>query len=130
MNALKSGIDADSFFIPGESLGTLYALIAEYTGHHQPATPAERILVDTLIRAEWQLRRLDKVEHHLWSGRFQEIADAARRTHLDARDLEEHHTYGRVYADLDQTFARLQRRADSFQRSYRSALHDLQRLQN
>ena len=128
MNALKSGIDADSLIIPGECPGVLYPLIAEYIARYRPATPAERVLVNTLIRAEWQLRRLDKVEHHLWSGRFQEIADA-RKTSVSARDLEEHDTYGRVYAEMDKTLARLQSRINSFQRSYRDALRDLLALQ-
>jgi hypothetical protein len=86
-------------------------------------------MVDTLIRAEWQLRRLDKVERHLWESRFKDIAKTQGASMLYARDIENQQAYGRVYAELDKTFARLQRRIDSLNRSYRTTLHELKRLQ-
>jgi hypothetical protein len=130
LNALKSGIETNVLIIPGECPSVLFALQKEYTERHQPATPEERVLVDTLIRAEWQLRRLDKVEHHHWESRFKDEAKAQGADMLYARDLENLQAYGRVYRELDKTFARLQRRIDSFNRSYRTTLHELKRLQS
>ena len=55
MNALKSGIDAQSEIIRGENSVDLETLAAEYHSRFQPATPEERWLVDVLIRSDWQL---------------------------------------------------------------------------
>ena len=61
-NALKSGLDADSQFVIGESREEFAALQDEYFGRFLPRSPDERFLVDTLIRSEWLLRRLFRVE--------------------------------------------------------------------
>ena len=65
-NALKSGLDADSQFVIGESADEFAALQHEYIARFQPLTPEERFHVDTLIRNEWILRRLFRAEAHLW----------------------------------------------------------------
>src|ERR1017187_673433 len=65
-NALKSAIDAQSLVIRGESPEDLDALTAGYLDRFQPATPEERFFVDTLIRGDWQLRRLARVDAQIW----------------------------------------------------------------
>ena len=66
MNALKSGIDAKSQIIRGEKTVNLEILVTEYYDRYQPATPEQRMLVDTLIDAEWLLRRFRLCEAQLW----------------------------------------------------------------
>ena len=64
-NALKSGLDAESQFVPGESREDFAELQAQYEQDYAPATTQERRLVDTLLRNEWLLRRYHRIEAHL-----------------------------------------------------------------
>src|SRR5258708_32057889 len=119
MNALKSGIDAQSHIIPGEDAVALEALTVEYLQRFLPTVPEERVFVDILIRDDWQLRRLNKVEAQLWQYRMEDLS------HLD-----EDSPLGHVFHYEDKEFSRLQRRLDATERSYRNALLDLERLQS
>jgi len=65
-NALKTGIDARSHVIPGEDPNVLETLALDYYERFQPAAPEQRYLVDAIISAEWQLRRLRKTEAQIW----------------------------------------------------------------
>ena len=118
MNALKTGIDAESLVIPGEDADDLATLTAEYLESSRPATPQERVQVDILIRADWQLRRLARVEAQLWKDACATLADHARPFPL-----------GNAYSNSNDVFARLQRRIDATERSYRLALRELKQLQ-
>src|ERR1017187_7776629 len=66
MNALKSGIDAQSNIIRGENAADLETLAAVYYRECQPVTALEHFYVDILIRNDWQLRRLERVDAELW----------------------------------------------------------------
>ena len=114
-NALKSGINAKAQVIPGEDPAELQAVTTGYHQDWQPATYLERFLVDSLIRAEWLLQRLSRLEAQLWA--VGPVAD-------QPSDAPLADTYAR---DLDR-FTRLQRRIDSTERSYYRALNQLQRL--
>jgi hypothetical protein len=70
MNALKTGIDANSLIIQHESAGRLEALADEYHDRFHPTTPEQRMLVDTLVDSEWLLRRFRRVEAQLWQQGF------------------------------------------------------------
>ncbi len=70
MNALKSGIDAKSQIIRGESPAAQESLTAEYYSRFRPATPEQRFLADTLINSDWLLRRFRTVEAQLWEKEF------------------------------------------------------------
>ena len=109
-NALQSGIHAKSQVIPGENAGELEALAADYQEEFQPETPLERFLVDSLICADWQLRRLRRIEAQLWQRELEEGADLAE-------------AYTRNAA-----FARLHRRMDAAERSYYRALKEMQQI--
>jgi len=113
MNALKTGIDAQSQLIRGEEPAALEELVAEYHGRFRPTTPEQRMLVDTLVDCEWLLRRFRAVETQLWE-------DA---THIF--DI----TLAQAYSKKCDEFTRLQRRIDMTQRHYHDALRLLQRLQ-
>jgi hypothetical protein len=117
MNALKSGIDAQALFIRFEKPADLEALVADYYQRFQPATPEERCFVDILIRDEWQLRRLSAIEAELWEHQLTLLRD------------DEPYPRGHAFQLTDATFARLQRRIDQTERSYKIALHELERLQ-
>jgi len=66
MNALKTGLHAESLVLPSENAADLEELTQEYYQHHRPASPDARALVDDLIRCEWTLRRLDATETEMW----------------------------------------------------------------
>jgi hypothetical protein len=115
MNALKSGIDAKSQIVRGETPAALDSLRAEYYDRFRPTTPEQRMLVDTLIDTEWLLRRFRVVEAQLWEYWSPDEMNATQ--------------LGYAFRKGQDAFARLQRRIDSAQRNYRHALHELERLQ-
>ena len=117
-NALKTGIDALSVIIPGEDAAELEALTAWYTEHFQPATPAESFQVDNLVRDDWQLRRLAKVDAQIWKH---EMSTLLR--------LNEDAPLGHTHRYADRSFDRLQRRISATRRAYKASLQDLLRLQ-
>jgi hypothetical protein len=118
-NALKSGIDAESLVIHGETPADLTALTNEYLDRFQPATPEERVFVDILIRGDWQLRRLARVDAQIWDHEM-----------AGAYELDEDSPLGHGFERGQRTFERLQRRINATERSYKSALHELQLLQS
>ena len=116
-NALKSGLDADSQFVIGESRQEFAELQDEYTDRFLPRSPDERFLVDTLIRNEWLLRRLFRVESQLWEY------------HTLRASRSEGVPLGEAFGTASDVFMRLHRRVSHAERSYKEALRDLQRLQ-
>jgi hypothetical protein len=118
MNALKSGIDAQSQIIRGEEAANLETLRSEYYDRFHPTAPVERMLVDALIDTEWLLRRFRVVEAQLWE-------EGSRVTFKPDDEI----TLGQSYNRNAKQFDRLQRRIDSAHRNYRRALQELQRLQ-
>jgi len=121
-HALKSGINAKVQVIPGEDPAELEAMAAGYHEDWQPTTYLERFLVDALIRAEWQLQRLARLEAELWANEMEK----ARA--FTFSPLNEKAPIGDVYHRNCDRFTRLQRRIDSTERSYYRALNQLQRL--
>jgi hypothetical protein len=102
-NALKLGINAQSRVIPGEDPTELDTLAESYREQFHPMTPVEVALLDSLITADWELRRLRKIQPKLWSE------DAF----LDP-DSKEAKRLSRFY-----------RRLDTTERSYHRALKEL-----
>jgi hypothetical protein len=113
MNALKTGIDAKTQLIRGETFTALQELVGEYHDRFRPTTPDQRLLVDTLIDCDWLLRRFRAIETQL----YERV--------LDIYDV----TLGQVFSEHTDDFTRLQRRIDSTQRHYHNALNQLRRLQ-
>jgi hypothetical protein len=120
LNALKSGIDAETLIIRGESHLDLESLTALYQDRFLPATPEQSVLVDTLISTDWLLRRLRRAEPQIWEREFQ---NAERYEHYK-KDIP----LGDAFSNATQTFTRLQRRLDSMVRTYHRCLETLQRL--
>ena len=121
-NALKSGIHAKSQVVPGEDPAELEALTDGYHQDWAPASHLECFLVDSLIRADWLLRRLARIEAETWTH---EVQDARKSTFSK---LDEEAPLGHIYGRTDERYTRLQRRMDSTERSYYHALTQLQRL--
>jgi len=119
MNALKTGIHAQSLIIYGEKAEDLETLAAEYYDHHQPATPQERLWLDILIRNEWLLRRLFAAEAQIWDHAYDRLCEPAKIPP----------SLGRIATAYDQPFERLQRRLNTTQRNCSRAMAELQRLQ-
>jgi hypothetical protein len=122
LNALKSGINAKLQVIPGEDPAGLQAMADGYTHEWAPKTYLERFLVDSLVRADWLLQRLSRLEAELWTHEM----EAARG--LTFSKLDEDSPIGDVYSRNYDKFTRFQRRIDSTERSYYRALTQLQRL--
>ena len=118
-NALKTGIDATSHVIPGEDPEVLEILTIEHYDRFQPAAPERRFLVDAMVAAEWQLRRLRKAEAQLW--------ELAMRDWNTREDLM---PSGEAFHSGIDTFTRLHRRIDAAERSYYRALKQLLLLQS
>jgi len=117
-NPLKTGLYARSQVIAGEDPAELRALADQYFLRWQPATPEESFLVATLIDAEWLLRRYALADAKIWD--YQGTADCVR---------DDPNGIGLNFIRCREYFPLLQRRADSAQRAFHRALHDLERLQ-
>jgi hypothetical protein len=124
MNALKSGIDAESQVIRGEEAQSLDALKDSYYDSLRPTRPEEAVFVDAIIAADWLLRRLRKAEAETWNDAFEkqenyeEYAEKPKQNYRLATALQ----------DRGDTFARLQRRLDAAERSLHRAMEALLRL--
>ena len=59
-------MDAQSLIIPGEDPVELEALAHHYHQQFRPHGPEETFLVETLIRADWNKRRLRRIETELF----------------------------------------------------------------
>ena len=117
-NSLKSGIYAKSQIIFSETAENLESLRDEYFHQYRPWTPAQRALVDILIDCEWLLRRFRAVESNLWN----EAIDSCT---IPKKSFELTQGYRRCYSQLEG----LQKRINTAQKNWRTALQDLKRLQ-
>ena len=66
MNALKHGVDAASIVIPGEEPAEYESIATQYLRELAPHSAIEQFQVDTIIRADWQRRRLMRSEAKLY----------------------------------------------------------------
>jgi hypothetical protein len=104
MNACKSGIYAKSEIIPGEDPAELEALKTRIYDSLQPS-PEEGPVVDQLIGADWQFRRLRRAEADLWTMSMTVDREANRKKGLP----EDTHIYYRAIEDNKETFERIYR---------------------
>ena len=116
-NALKSGLDAESQFVLGESREEFAQLQSEYFERFQPDTPELRCQVDNLIRNEWLLRRYFRVEAHLWEYHTM-LADRSSGVQL-----------GEAFSKANPIFMRLWRRVSAAEKAQKEAMAELKRLQ-
>jgi len=114
-NALKHGMDAASIVIPGEDPADYEALAAHYHGEFRPESPSEIFHVDTMLRADWQKRRLQSVEADL----FHTILAESPGTSLAAALLAD--------SPAAKLLARVQRQIAAFERTWYRANAELRR---
>ena len=112
-NAFKSGIHAKAFIVKGEKVEDFQALIDEYYLRHRPDTPELRGLVDDLIFAEWEIRRLTRAESLMWNYQME---DSWTRE-------QDKFPMGKAASLHYKAFGFLQRRLDSTRRARDRALH-------
>jgi hypothetical protein len=118
-NALKSGLDSESLFIRGEDPEQFRQLQTEYINRFHPATPDERFQLDLIIRNEWLLRRMLRVEAQLWNFYTAQSSSDSEPVAL-----------GEAFAKASNIFMRLQRRITQLERGYQEAYAELMRLQS
>ena len=128
LNALKTGIHAQSHVIRNEDPEALAQLAAEYNAEFRPTTPRQRDLVDTMVHNEWHIRRLRTVEIALWEHKFEEH-DIYEYDNRKWDQLTRRHPLRRTYNGLDERLDRLQRSIHAYERSSQRALKQLQDLQ-
>jgi hypothetical protein len=114
-NALKHGIDAASIVIPGEDPAVYDALVADYHRDFRPQSPSETFHVDAMLRADWQKRRLQRVEADLHRTLLAEIPGAS----LAAALLSD--------SPAAKLLARVQRQIAAFERTWYRANTELRR---
>jgi hypothetical protein len=114
-NALKHGIDAASIVIPSEDPADYDALAADYLSDFRPQSPSESFHVQTMLRADWQKRRLLRVEADLSRTLLAESPGAA----LAAALLSD--------SPAAKLLARVQRQIAAFERCWYRANSELRR---
>ncbi len=121
-NALKHGMDPQSLIIPGEDPAELEALAHDYHEQFRPDGPEETFLVETLIRADWNKRRLRRIETEIFRSLIaeQEAAGVPANTLLGA-------VFGQNGGNnaLEKIFRRL----ETAERTWFRALKELHRAQ-
>ncbi len=93
LNAVKTGLTGRTILLPTDDVAAYEALIAEFTGKWQPATPEEQRFTQALADTEWRLMRVPELEsgiltlgHRELAGDFSDIEDAdARRSAINAK---------------------------------------------
>jgi hypothetical protein len=104
---LRSSIGPQSFVIPGEEAGELEVLIQSYRETYSPERALEWFLVDALIAADWEMRRMRRMRGELLRKEMQAgatLAEACERPAL----------------------VRLERRQGAVERSFHRAFKELQ----
>jgi hypothetical protein len=114
---LKSGLDAQSQCVLGESPKEFAELQAGYFDRFAPATPEQRFHVDSLIRHEWLLRRYHRVEAQLWQYQTT-LCDRAAGVQL-----------GEAYTKASTLFQRLHRQIKAVEKAYADTMTSLKQLQ-
>jgi hypothetical protein len=114
-NALKHSIDAASIVIPGEDPADYDALADYYDHDFRPQSPSESFHVHSMLRADWQKRRLQRVEADLTRTLLAESPGAS----LAAALLSD--------SPAAKLLARVQRQIAAFERCWYRANTELRR---
>ena len=118
LNALKSGIYAESLLLPDEKLEDLQSLIDDYYSSHRPTSAAARAVLDNLIRAEWLLRRLARIDTQLLGYEMKHLSRP-----------ESGYTAGQAYALLRKSMPNIQQRITAVDLAFHRSLRALEALQ-
>src|ERR1017187_4142160 len=133
-NALKHGIDAASIVIPGEDPAEYDALAADYLSDFRPQSPSEFFHVETMLRADWQKRRLQRVEADLSRTLLAEspgasfaaaLLSASPAAKLLARVQRQIAAFERTWYRADTELRRARRHAESAGQAFENYLNFL-----
>ena len=114
-NALKHGMDAASIVIPGEDPADYDSLVAQYLHEYCPQSASESFHVDTMLRADWQKRRLETVEADLFRTIMAESPDNSLAAVLLAE------------SPASKLLLRIQRQIAAFERTWHRANNEFRR---
>ena len=117
-NALKHGLDAESIIIPGEDPAAWQRLAVDYNRQFHPQSALEEFHVDTLIRCDWQKRRLQRTEAKIYRAL---LAEGPTPDDLDVATLRDSPTAKLLHRVIAQIAA--------LDRAFFRALNDLRRIQ-
>jgi hypothetical protein len=117
-NALQHGMDAASIVIPGEDPDDYQHIADRYHRECQPESVIEDFHVSTMIRADWQKRRLQRTEAKIYRAL---LAEGNTPEDLDVAILRDSPTAKLLH--------RVLALIASLDRAYFRALNDLRRIQ-
>jgi len=112
-NALKHGLDAQTAVLPTENPAEYETLVRDYRNGFRPSNPEEDFHVDTMLRADWQTRRLQRVEADLYQMLLAESPGATLAAALLSA------------SPTAKLLARIQRQLAAFERTWYRALKEL-----
>ena len=75
LNAVKSALTGQTVLLPTDDVARYQALVASLVEQHQPATDAQRRLVQSVADAEWRLARIPVLENAIFVRARVEFAD-------------------------------------------------------
>jgi hypothetical protein len=117
MNALKHGADAASVVIPGEDPAEYDRIVADYRRDLNPRGAVEEFQVETIIRADWQRRRLRRIEAGLYRAL---LAEGTTPEEVDVSILRD--------SPSGKLLLKIWRQIASLERAHSRALAELRRL--
>jgi hypothetical protein len=118
LNALKTGIHAESVIIADEDPEALTQLAESFYCDYQPETAMESAILDNIIRDTWLLTRFFRIDA--------EIIDYEIETAVYKKADNQ---AGRAFIDSSNHQIRLQRRIDATRKSQIQSIKEFQRLQ-
>ncbi len=127
LNGIKHGLTAETLVLPGESQSEFHELLDSLESEHRPTTPTEELLVRQMAMASWRLRRLYHIEAAFFAYELDTQKELRDKYHPGLDDSGKL-AYAVRDASPARTLANLSRYEARLERSFRTALLDLQRL--
>jgi hypothetical protein len=118
MNAVTSGVYAESEIIKGENPDALDRIADSFYRDYQPANTMEAALLDNVIRDTWLLIRFARIDAEIIDYKIQDAL-------FNKPDTQA----GRAFLESSADQIRLERRIDQTRRSQIQAFKELERLQ-
>ncbi len=116
LNAVKTGLTGRTVLLPGDDIAAYQQHVASLEAHYQPATDAEKLLVQSIADTEWRAARIPTLEAGIYALGRQEFAalvehedPAVRPALLDAKTFL---TYQRQLNNLTLQENRLRRQRE------------------
>ncbi len=115
-NATRHGLTGKQIVIPGEEAEEYDALRIDLYESYEPASAAEKLLIDQICACAWLLQRAQKME-------------AAVFTRVTRKEGDSSKQLAYTFAEEPEVLLRLQRYMAGFERAYYKAIKELQILQ-